>query len=74
MLKTDWSTDKKTVDTHLEYQVDIGTAQNIKSPKYQIIAPQTASRIGVPNTANNIAIFDNLNVRKHHADFDGVRY
>ena len=28
-----WSTDKKTVDTQLEYQVDIGSAQNINSPK-----------------------------------------
>ena len=35
----------------MEYQVDIGFAQNIKSPNYQIVAHQTGARIGVPNKA-----------------------
>ena len=38
------------------------------------MAHQTADRIGVPNKARNIAVFDNLIVRKNHVDFDGVRY
>ena len=68
------STDKKTVDTQLENQVDIDSAQNIKSPKYLKVPHQTRARIGVPNKANNIAVFGNLNVRKYHSDNDGSRY
>ena len=66
-----WSTDQKTVDTQLEYQVDIGSAQNINSPKCIIV---TEARIGVPNKANKVAVFDSLNVRKYHVDINGVRY
>ena len=69
-----WISDRKTVDTQLEYQVDNGSAQNTNSPKYLIAVHQTADRIGVPNRTNNIAIFDNLNVRKDHVDIDGLRY
>ena len=39
------STDRKTVDTHLEHQVDIGSAQNFNSPKFLIAVHQTAARI-----------------------------
>ena len=69
-----WSTDRKTVDTQLEYQVDIRSAHAITSPKILILAHQTADRIGVPNKVRNIAVFDNLIVRKYHDDIDGVRY
>ena len=69
-----WTNDRKTADTQLEYQIDIGSAQNINSPKYLIVAHQTAARTGVPNKANNIAVFDNVGVRKNPADFDRVRY
>ena len=68
------STVKKTVDTRLEYQVDIGSAQNINSPIYLVKTHQTADRIGVPNKAKSVAVFDNLNVRKYHVDIDGVGY
>ena len=69
-----WSTDRKIVETHLEYQIDIGSAQNISSPKYLIVTHQTAARIGVPNIANSVAVFGILDVRKNHVDIDGVRY
>ena len=39
----------KKVDTQLEYQVDIGSAQSINSPKCLLVSHQTASRIEVPN-------------------------
>ena len=68
-----WSTDRKSVDTQLDYEVDIGSAQNIISPKYIIVAQQTAATIQSINKAYNAAVFDNLNVRKHHFDIDGVR-
>ena len=69
-----WTSDRKTVDTQLGNQFDIGSAQNINSPKHLIAFHQTAQRIGVPNRTNNAAIFDHLNVRKYHVDIDGVRY
>ena len=69
-----WSTDRKTVNTQLEYQVDIGTAQNINSSKYLIVFRQTAARVGVPNEKFIFAIFDNLNVRHYPIDINGVRY
>ena len=59
-----WSTDGKTVEAQLEYQVDIGPAQNTNSPKFLIVGQQPAARIGVPNKAKNITVSDNLNVRK----------
>ena len=68
------STDRKTVDTHLEYQVDIGSAQNFNCPKYLIVAHQTAERIGVQNKTKNIAVFDSLIVWKDLVDIDGVGY
>ena len=58
----------------MEYQVDIGGAQNIVGPIYLILAHQTAAEVGVPSKASNIAIFANLNARKNFIDIDGVRY
>ena len=69
-----WSTDRKTVDTQLQYQVDISSAQNTNSPRYLIVAHQTVVRIGVPNKESNVAVLDNLNVGKCHVDIDGGRY
>ena len=69
-----WSTDRKTVDTQLEYQVDIGSAQNSNSANDLITVHQAAGRVGVPTNANNIAISDHLDVRKYRVDIDGVRY
>ena len=68
------STDRRTVDTQLEYQVELGSAQNINSPKYLIAAHQTAVRVGVANKNNNIAILDNPIVRQCHVDIDGIGY
>ena len=59
-----WNTDRKTVDTELEHQVDIGIAQNRNSPKYLILAHQTAVRVGVANKANIVAVLKILVVEK----------
>ena len=69
-----WSTDRETVDTQLDYQVDIGSAQKIISPKYLIAAPQTGDRKQAPSKSRKTAVFDNLMVRKNHVDIDGIRY
>ena len=68
-----WKTNRKTVDTQLEYHFDIGIVQSIKSPKHLIKTHQSELRIGASNKANNIAVFDYLNVRKYHVDIDGAR-
>ena len=46
-------------------QKDIGSPQQINSPKYLIGALQTRDRADTPNNKINIAIFDNLNLRKY---------
>ena len=69
-----WSTDRKSVDTLLQYQIDIGSAQKIISSKNLIVAHQTAVRVQAPNKANNVANFDIPNVRKSHVHIDGVRF
>ena len=69
-----WFTDRKTVDTQLEYQGIIGSAQNNDSPKYLIVAHQPAASVGVPNKLSKVAHFDSLNVRENRVDIDGARY
>ena len=60
-----WYTERKNSNEERELQVDIGSAQNINSPKYLIGVFQTQNRIGVPNKANNIAVFDTNHVTKY---------
>ena len=67
------SNNRKTIDTQLENQAKICIAQNITIPRYLTVAHQTATSIGVPNKTNNVAIFDNLNVRKYHVEIDRLR-
>ena len=55
-------------------QHDIGSAQQVNSPKYLISAHQTQRRKNVPNKNNNIAIFDNLDLRKYYVEIDGQRF
>ena len=69
-----WTSDRKIVNTGLEFQVYVGSAQNINSPKYLIISHQTANRSSTSNKAINNAIFDNFDIRKHFCEIDAVRY
>ena len=55
-------------------QVDIGSAQQVNSPKYLIFAHQTQNKIGGHDKNNVIAIFDNLDLRKYYVEIDGQRY
>ena len=54
-----YTSDRKVINDGLQYQVDISSAQNIKSPKYLIAAHETAVRITIPNKANDKTVFDN---------------
>ena len=69
----EWYTERQIV-TDQKYQVDIGSAQSINSPKYLICAHQTANRSDTPNKQINISVFDHLHVRKYFIEIDGVRY
>ena len=55
-------------------QLDIGSSQNVQSPKYLICAHQTRTRADTANKNNNIAAFDHLNLRKYYVEIDGIRY
>ena len=54
--------------------VDIGSAQQVNSPKHLILAHQTKDRFNTSDEKNNIAIFENLDLRKYHVEIDGERY
>ena len=61
-----WTTDRKIVNTGLRISIGYRIfSANINSPKYLIVAHQTAARSGASNKANNISIFDNLDIRKY---------
>ena len=69
----EWFTEKRII-SDLLVQHDIGSAQNVSSPKYMICAHQTSLRTTTPDKKNNIAIFDNLDLRKYYVGIDSVRY
>ena len=68
-----WYTERKISNAGRELQVDIGSAQQINSPKYLIAAFQTNDRT-TPNKNANPAIFDGNHVTKYFVEIDGVRY
>ena len=55
-------------------QADIGSSQQVKNPKYLNGAQQTRGRADTAEKINNIAMFDNLDLRKLHFELDGIRY
>ena len=65
---------EKRVITDMVVQVDIGSAQQVNSPKYLIRAHQSRIRSDTFNKNNNIAIFDSLDLRKYYFKIDGQRY
>ena len=69
----EWYTERRIVTDQI-FQVDIGSAQSVNSPKFLICAHQTEARSTLPNKRNNTSIFDNINVRKYFIEIDGARY
>ena len=55
-------------------QLDIGSSQNVQSPKYLIGAHQTRIRADTSNKNINRAIFDLTNLKKYYIETDGLRY
>ena len=69
----DWYTERRVVSDTIT-QIDIGSAQSVNSPKYLITAHQTAARLNAFDKVINVSKFDNLNVRKHFVEIDGICY
>ena len=65
---------ERRVKSDMIVQADIGSTQQVSSPKYLVCAHQTQNRKGASNKSNNIAIFDNADLRKYHVEIDGQRY
>ena len=59
-----WYIERKFSDDGRELRIDVRSAQHFDSPKYLMGVLQTQNRIGVPNKANNVAIFDTNHVTK----------
>ena len=69
----EWFTERRIISDTIT-QLDIGSSQNVQSPKYLIGAHQTKDRIDAPISSKNVAIFDNLDLRKYYIEIDGQRY
>ena len=69
----EWYTERRIAIDQI-YQVDIGSAQSVNSPKYLICAQQTTARADLPNRRTNTSVFDHLDVRKYFIEIDGVHY
>ena len=69
----EWFTERRIISDTIT-QLDIGSSQNVQSPIYLIGAHQTKDRIDAPLSTKNIAIFDNLDLRKYYIEIDGQRY
>ena len=69
----EWYTERRII-SDLLIQHDIGSAQNVIQPEYLIYAHQTSLRTATPDKKINIAIFDNMDIRKYYVEIDGQRY
>ena len=69
----EWFTERRIISDTIT-QLDIGSSQNVESPKYLIGAHQTKDRIDGAISTKNVAIFDNLDLRKYYIEIDGHRY
>ena len=69
----EWYTERRII-TDLLVQHDIGSAQNVIKPKYLICTHQTNLRTATSDKKINIAIFDNMDLRKYYVEIDGLRY
>ena len=69
----EWFTERRIISDTIT-QLDIGSSQNVQSPIYLIGAHQTKDRIDAPISTKNVAIFDNLDLRKYYFEIDGQRY
>ena len=69
----EWFTERRIISDTIT-QLDIGSSQNVQSPKYLIGAHQTKDRIDGAISTKNDAIIDNLDLCKYSIEIDGQRY
>ena len=69
----EWFTERR-IRSDMITQLDIGSYQNVQSPKCLIGAHQTKDSIDAPISTKNVSIFDNLDLRKYYIEIDGQRY
>ena len=69
----EWFTERRIISDTIT-QLDIGSSQNVQSAKYLTVAHQTKDRIDGAISTKNVAIFDNLDLRKYYIEIDGQRY
>ena len=69
----EWFTERRIIADTIT-QLDIGSSQNVQSPLYLTGAHQTKDRIYAPISTKNVAIFDNLDLRKYYIEIDVQRY
>ena len=69
----EWYTEGR-LKSDLLVQHDIGSAQLVNSPESMIGAHQTILRTTTSDKGINIAIFDNLDLRKYYVEIDGQTY
>ena len=69
----EWFTERRIISDAIT-QLDIGSSQNVQSPKYLIGAHQTKDRTDGAISTKNVAIFDNLDLQKIYIEIDGQRY
>ena len=65
---------ERRIISHMIVKVDIGSAQQVSTPNYLICAHQTQNGINVLHKNDNIAIFDNLDLRTSYVEIDGQQY
>ena len=61
---------ERRVISDMIVQHDIRSAKQVNSLKYLISAHQTKDRTSAPDNKSNIAIFDNVDLRKYHVEID----
>ena len=69
----EWFTERR-ITSDMITQFDIGSSQNVQSPKYLIGVHQTRDRIDAPISTKNVSIIDNLDLRKYYIAIDGQIY
>ena len=69
----EYCTERRLISDRI-VQVDIGSAQQMNSPKFLVVAHQTKDKIDSSIKNKNNVIFDHLNLLKYYVEKDGQRY
>ena len=69
----EYFTERRVISDQIT-QLDIGSSQNVQSPRNIFGTHQTCARADTVNKNNDIAIFDHLNLKNYYVEIDGIRY